>query len=69
MDALFGRLKVGLYNRLPVHKPSKTAPYDRLPAAVKTAISTQCMGINPVYDFVRADPRFIQLLSKVGLSD
>ena len=27
------------------------------------------MGINPVYDFIRDDPRFITLLEKVGLSD
>lgn len=31
--------------------------------------SVLSMGINPAYDFIRDDPRFITLLSKVGLSE
>ena len=31
--------------------------------------SLMSMGINPSYDFVRADPRFVELLTKIGLAD
>jgi hypothetical protein len=31
--------------------------------------SLMSMRINPSYDFVRADPRFVDLLSKVGLAE
>ena len=31
--------------------------------------SVLSMKINPVYDFIRDDPRFIALLAKVGLSE
>jgi hypothetical protein len=73
-DDLITRLEIGYAYSPQIY--AFVGDRERSIAALETAFeerlgsrSVLSMGINPVYDFIRDDPRFISLLRKVGLSD
>lgn len=74
IDHLITRLEIGYAYSPQIY--AFVGDRERTIAALETAFeerlgsrSVLSMRINPVFDFIRDDPRFISLLRKVGLSD
>ena len=71
-DSLLDKLEIGTQNKAQIYAASGDA--EATLAALRLALderagsrSVLSMKINPLYDFIRDDPRFMEMLSEAGL--